>query len=137
MWAARRSQKCEGPCANVAAGTLARKRFEDASTIRKLALAISYFITSLYILLIVWPSIYCWQHGCKGADLDGFMPAFFLGPWGAVATAFSLNNAIKQTRKKQSWSWVFWPLAIIFAVVLLATIAFFAWVIYETAVHRK
>jgi hypothetical protein len=106
--------------------------------LRKLALAISYFITSVYILLIVWPSIYCWQHGCKGpGELDAFMPAFFLGPWGAVATAFSLRNAMQHIRKRHSWSWVFWPLAIIFAIILLGTIAFFAWVIYETAAHRK
>jgi hypothetical protein len=104
--------------------------------LRKLGLAISYFVTIIYILLILWPSAYCLQHECRGPDLDGFMPAFFLGPWGAIATAFSLRNAIQQIRKRQPWSWVFWPLAIIFAMVLLGTIAFFAWLIYETVTHR-
>lgn len=104
--------------------------------LRKIGLGISYFVAIVYILSILLPSIYCLRHGCRGPELDGFMPAFFLGPWGAVATAFSLRNAIQQIRKRQSWSWVFWPLAIIFVVVLLGTIAFFAWVIYETVSHR-
>jgi hypothetical protein len=47
-----------------------------------------------------------------------------------------LYNAIQQIRKRQSWSWVFWPLAIIFAIVLLGIIVFIGWVIYETAFHR-
>jgi hypothetical protein len=104
--------------------------------LRKLGLGISYFVTILYILLILLPAFYCLRHGCRGPELDGFMPAFFLGPWGAVATAFSLRNAIQHIRNRQSWSWAFWPLAIIFAIVLLGTIAFFAWVIYQTAFHR-
>jgi len=105
--------------------------------LRKLGLAIAYFITVVYILLIVLPGIYCLQHGCRGAgEGDAFMPAFFLGPWGAVATAFSLRNAIQNIRKRHSWSWVFWPLAIVFAIVLAGTIAFFGWVIFETVTHR-
>ncbi|MFZ0760594.1 MAG: hypothetical protein WAM69_11630 [Candidatus Sulfotelmatobacter sp.] len=105
--------------------------------LRKLGLAISYFIATVYILLILSPAVYCLQHGCRGPELDGFMPAFFLGPWGAVATAFSLRNAIQNIRKRQTWSWIFWPLAIIFAIVLIGTIAFFGWVIYETAAHHR
>ncbi len=104
--------------------------------LRKLGLAIAYLYSFVYILSIVLPSVYCLQHGCRGAgELDAFMPAFFLGPWGAVATGFSLRNAILHIRKR-SWPWLFWPLAIIFAIVLLGTIAFFGWVIYETASHR-
>jgi hypothetical protein len=106
--------------------------------LRKLGLAISYFIAIVYILLIAWPSIYCLQHGCKGpGELDAFLPAFGLTPVGAVATAFSLRNAIQQIRKRDSWPWVFWPLAILFAIVLFAVIAFIAWVVYETAFHRS
>jgi len=106
--------------------------------LRRVGLAISYFVAVLYILSILLPSIYCLQHGCKGpGELDAFMPAFFLGPVGAVTTAFSLRNSIQNIKKRQTWSWLFWPLAIIFAIVLLATIAFFAWVIFETAVHRR
>jgi hypothetical protein len=59
------------------------------------------------------------------------MPAFFLTPLGAIATAFSLHNAILQIRKRQPWSWTFWPLAIIFAIVLLGAIAFIVLLIYE------
>jgi Ni/Fe-hydrogenase subunit HybB-like protein len=104
---------------------------------RRLGLTISYFIAIVYFLSIVLPSIYCLRHGCRGpGELDAFMPAFGLTPVGAIATAFSLRNAIQQIRKRQSWSWVFWPLAIVFAIVLLGAIAFIAWVIYQTASHR-
>lgn len=106
--------------------------------LRKIGLAISYFVATLYILLILLPTLYCYQHDwCKGpAEGDAFMPAFLLAPAGAVATAFALRNAIQQIRKRHAWSWVFWPLATVFAIVLLGTAAFFAWMIYETASHR-
>jgi hypothetical protein len=106
--------------------------------LRKLGLTISYFIAIVYTLSILLPSVYCLQHGCTGpAELDAFLPAFGLIPFGSIATVFSLRNAMQQIRKRQSWSWVFWLLAIIFAIVLLGTIAFIAWVIYETAFHRS
>lgn len=105
--------------------------------LRRLGVAIAYFVAMLYILLIVWPAIYCYRTGCKGpGDLDAFMPAFFLVPWGGVAAAFSLRNSIRQIRKGKSWSWVFWPAAIAFATMLLATIAFIAVLIYFTAFRR-
>ena len=104
--------------------------------LRKLGLAISYFIAIVYILSILFPSIYCLRRGCRGPEGDAFMPAFFLTPYGAIATAFSLYNAIRQIRKRQPWSWVFWPLAIIFAIVLLGAIAFIALLIYQLASHR-
>ena len=105
--------------------------------LRKLGLAIAYFVAVVYVLSILLPSVYCLRHGCKGpGELDAFMPAFALIPFGTVATAFSLHNAIQHIRKKRSWSWVFWLLAVIFAIVLLATIAFIAWMIYRTAVGR-
>ncbi len=106
--------------------------------VRKISLAIAYFIASVYFLSILLPSIFCLRHGCKGpGELDAFLPAFALIPFGSIATVFSLRNAMQQIRKRQSWSWVFWLLAIIFAIVLLGTIAFIAWVIYETAFHRS
>ena len=105
--------------------------------VRKLGLIISYFIAVVYLLSILLPALYCFQQGCKGpGELDAFMPAFMLTPFGAIATAFSLHNAIQQIRKRQSWSWVFWPLAIIFAMVLLGIIFLIAFVIYYTALHR-
>jgi len=104
--------------------------------VRTIGLAIMYFIAVVYIISVVMPALYCYQHGCKGPEGDAFMPAFFLTPLGAIATAFSLHNAIQQIRKKQSWSWVFWPLAIIFGIVLLGAIAFIALLIYEVATHR-
>ena len=105
--------------------------------LRRVGLAIAYFIASVYILSILLPALYCLRQGCKGpGELDAFMPAFLLTPIGTIATAFSLHNTIQHIRKRQSWSWVFWPLAIIFAIVLLGAIAFITWVVYETAVHR-
>ncbi|HUK24937.1 MAG TPA: hypothetical protein VLV49_10185 [Terriglobales bacterium] len=105
--------------------------------LRKLGLAIAYFVSVVYLLLILLPSVYCLEHGCRGpGEGDAFMPAFMLAPAGATATAFSLRNAIQHIRKKSARSWVFWPLASVFAIVLLGTIAFFAWIVYETALHR-
>jgi hypothetical protein len=105
--------------------------------LRKLGLAISYFVAISFAFSIVLPSFYCWRHGCRGpGELDAFMPAFALTPLGAIATALSLHNAIQHIRKRQSWSWAFWPLAIIFAIVLLGIIALIALVIYHTAFHR-
>ena len=105
--------------------------------LRKLGLAISYFIAIVYVLSILLPSIYCLRHGCKGPEGDAFMPAFFLTPYGAIATAVSLYNAIQHIRKRQSWFWIFWPLAIIFAIVLLGAIAFVASLIYELTIHHR
>jgi hypothetical protein len=102
----------------------------------RLGLGISYFIAIIYVLSILLPCLYCYQHVCTGPDLDGFMPAFFLTPTGAIATAFSLRDAIQHIRKGHSWSGVFWPLAIIFAIVLVGVIAFVTWVVYETTFHR-
>jgi hypothetical protein len=105
--------------------------------LRKLGLAISYFIAIVFVLSIVLPSIYCLRNGCKGpGELDAFMPAFMLTPLGAIATAFSLHHAIQQIRKRQSWSRAFWPLAIIFTMVLLAVIALIALFVYYTVLHR-
>jgi|SRR5580704_8591020 hypothetical protein len=106
--------------------------------LRRLGLAISYFVSIVYALSILWPSVYCLRHGCRGGgEGDAFMPAFFLTPLGAIATAFSLHNAILQIRKRQPWSWTFWPLAIIFAIVLLGAIAFIVLLIYELASHHR
>jgi hypothetical protein len=104
---------------------------------RKVALAILYFVSIAYVYLIVSASVYCLQHGCKGPEGDIFMPAFFLTPLGIIAVALSLRHSIQQIRKRQPRSWLFWPLAIIFAIVLLAAVAFIAMLIYELATHRK
>jgi len=106
--------------------------------LRKLGFAISYFIAIGYILLILLPSIYCFQHhGCRGpGEGDAFMPAFFLAPLGTIATALSLYNAIQNIGKGQSWSWAFWPPAIIFSILLLGTIAFIGFLIYQLTFHH-
>jgi len=105
--------------------------------LRRLALGIAYFIASVYVLSIVLPSIYCLRHGCRGAgEGDAFMPAFFLTPVGAIATGFSLHNAIQHIRRRQAWSWVFWPLAVIFAVVLVGVVAVVGIGVYYTVFRR-
>jgi hypothetical protein len=104
---------------------------------RKVGLAIAYFVAVVYILAIVFPVDYCLRHGCKGpGELDAFMPAFGLTPFGAIATAFALRDSIQRIRKREAWSWIFWPLAIIFAAVLLGVVVFIAWFIYESVSHR-
>jgi hypothetical protein len=103
---------------------------------RRVALVILYFVAIVYVLSILFPSVYCLRHGCKGPEGDAFMPAFFLTPFGALAAGLSLHNSIQQIRKRQSWSWVFWPLAIVFATVLLGAIAFIVMLIYALAFHR-
>ncbi len=105
--------------------------------LRKVGLAIAYIVTGVYILSILLPSLYCLGQGCRGpGELDAFMPAFALTPLGAITTAFSLHNAIQNIKKRQTWSWVFWPLAIIFAIVLLGVMALIALFIYYTVFHR-
>ena len=105
--------------------------------LRKLGLAISYFIAIVFVLSIVLPSIYCLRNGCKGpGELDAFMPAFMLTPLGGIGTVFSLRNTVQQIRKRHSWSWAFWPLAMIFAIVLLCVIALIAMFVYYTVLHR-
>jgi hypothetical protein len=105
--------------------------------LRGLGLTIVYFISIVYIFLIVSAALYCYQHGCKGPDGDVFMLPFFLTPLGGIATAFCLYNAIQNIRKRDSWSWTFWPLAIIFAIVLLGVVAFIVLLIYYLASHRR
>lgn len=103
----------------------------------RLGLAISYLIAIAYVFSILLPSLYCFQHGCRGpGEYDAFMPAFLLTPPGAIATAVSLRNAIQNIRERHSWSWAFWPLTVIFAIVLLGAVTLMALVIYKTAFRR-
>jgi hypothetical protein len=104
--------------------------------LRKLGLTISYLVAIVYIFLIVSASVYCFRHGCRGPEGDVFMPAFFLAPVGTIATAFCLRNAIQNIRKRQRWSWLFWFPAIIFAIVVLGTIAFIVLLIRELTFHH-
>jgi hypothetical protein len=105
--------------------------------LRKLGLAVSYFVAVVYILSILWPSVYCLQHGCSGPDLDAFMPAFLFTPLGGIATAFSLHNAIQNIRRKDSRSWLFWPLAVVFAIVLLGVIVLIALFVFYTVLGNR
>jgi hypothetical protein len=104
--------------------------------IRKLGLAISYFIAIVYFLLILLPSIYCLQHGCRGPEGDAFMPAFMLVPIGSITTAFCLRNTVQHIRNRHSLSWLFWPLAIIFAIVLVGSLGFIARLIFALKFHH-
>jgi len=105
--------------------------------LRKLGLALCYGIAIVYILSILLPAFYCYSHGCRGpGELDAFMPAFAFTPLGAIATAFSLAHAVQNIKKGQS-TWLFWPLALIFSLVLLGVIALIAAIIIHTALHRR
>lgn len=103
--------------------------------LRRIGLTIAYFTAIVYILSVLLPSEYCLRHRCNGPDLDAFMPAFFLTPIGAFGTAFSLHNSIQNIRKR-SHVWAFWPLAILFAIVLLAIVALIVLGILQIATHR-
>ncbi len=104
--------------------------------LRRVGLAVSYFIAAVYIISILLPAMYCLRQGCRGpGELDAFMPAFMLTPLGSIGTAFSLRNSIQHIRRK-SWSRAFWPLAVIFAIVLLGIAGLTSWIVYETAIHR-
>jgi hypothetical protein len=105
--------------------------------LRRLGLTISYFVAIVYILSILWPALYCFQHGCRGPELDAFMPAFALTPIGAIATAFSLHNTIQNIRKNDSRSWLFWPLAIIFSIVLLGVVVLIALFVFYTVLGNR
>lgn len=97
---------------------------------RKIGLTISYFIAGVYVFCILDPAFYCWQHGCHGPELDGFMPAFFLTPIGAIASVFCLYHSVQNIRRK-SRPWLFWPLALLFGLVLAGVAALIAsFVIY-------
>lgn len=105
--------------------------------LRRAGVVIAYVIAIGYILSIVLPGLYCLRTGCRGpGELDAFMPAFMLTPIGGIATAFCLQNAAQQIRKRHQWSWAFWPLAVIFSIVLVGVIALIALVVYHTAFHR-
>lgn len=104
--------------------------------LRKLAIALSYFIALLYALSILLPVVLCLLQGCNGpGELDAFLPAFGLTPFGVVATVFSLRNAIQNIGKKHSPTWILWPFAILFVIVLACDVAFIMWIAYEAVVR--
>jgi hypothetical protein len=102
--------------------------------LRKLGLGISYFIAIVYILSFIVPLLYCLPH-CGGQGLDAFLPAFALTPFGAIATAFALHNAVQHIRKDSPPA-IYWPIAIIFSIVLLGIIALILVIIYMDIAHR-
>lgn len=95
--------------------------------LRKLGLAISYFIASVYIFSILLPSIYCLRHGCRGPGAgDAFMPAFFLTPLGAIAAAFSLHTPYNRSEKDNHGLGFSGLWQLFFAIVPLGVIALIA-----------
>ncbi|HUO24235.1 MAG TPA: hypothetical protein VMU61_01135 [Candidatus Aquilonibacter sp.] len=98
--------------------------------LRRLGLGISYFVAVVYILSFAVPFSFLLSclPKCGGSELDAFLPAAALTPFGAVATAFSWRNAIQNISKGESL-WLFWPLAIVFSIVLLGVVAMIAIVV--------
>jgi hypothetical protein len=115
---------------------------------RKLGLGISYFFAFAFIISFLVPLSFLLEcvrlyglQPCQGPDLDAFLPAAALTPFGAVGTAFSLRNSIQNIRR-HSRPWLFWPLAVIFSIVLLGVAVMIAVVVfYDThgnlVIHRS
>jgi hypothetical protein len=116
--------------------------------LRRIGLGLSYFLAITYLISFLVPLsflLYCIQlhslASCEGSGLDAFLPAAALTPFGAMASAFSLRNATQNIRKR-SRLWLFWPLAVIFSMVLLGVSAMIAIVIFydihgNLALHRS
>jgi hypothetical protein len=93
-------------------------------------------VAGLFAVSIMMPAAYCAQHGCEGPDLDGFMPALFLAPFGTVAVAVSLWGVVRRLRGGGAWVWVLWPVAVGEGVIL-AGVAGVILVGVSSAVWRK
>ena len=103
---------------------------------RKLGLAVCYGLAIVYILSIALPAVYCLRHGCKGpGELDAFMPAFMFTFPGAIATALCLSHTLQRIRKR-GWPWLFWPLAILFSIILFGVAVLVGLIVYHTVFHR-
>jgi hypothetical protein len=115
---------------------------------RKIGLGISYFFAIAYIISFLVPfslllecvRLYGLQH-CQGNGLDAFLPAAALTPAGTIGAVFSLRNSIQNIRR-HSRPWLFWPISIVFAIVLLGVAAMIVIVIVydirgNLALHRS
>ncbi len=89
---------------------------------------ITFIAAFLWIFLILWPLSYCISKGCSGPDLDGFMPAFLLTPYGLpcfIWTIFYIlkkiwpNSAAVQVIEKTVW--------IMLAVAVIGGIMYLHW----------
>ncbi len=89
---------------------------------QKLGVIISWLVAVLYALSLILPTGYCLIHGCRGAQGDTFMPAFFLTPFGILATIVAFISAVRNIKDKHPLSGAYWPFAIVFASVLLGMI---------------
>lgn len=105
--------------------------------LRKIALGVSYFFASAFLVSFLVPFsflMYCVHlHGlkhCQGPDLDAFLPAAALTPFGTIGSAFCLRDAIQNIRKRR-FPWLFWPLAVIFSLVLLGVAIMIAVVVID------
>ncbi len=85
---------------------------------------IIHAISGLFVLSLGLPSAYCFQHGCRGPELDGFMPALMLAPFGAPALALSMRATIRKMRSGSPWSYIGWPIVIVQGTTLAGVAGF-------------
>jgi len=54
----------------------------------------------IWLLLLIYPTSYCLEHGCSGPvggqNIDGFLPAFGFAPIGGPALLWSLYALVKR-----------------------------------------
>jgi len=55
-----------------------------------------------------------------GSEIDAFLPAFGLSPFGIPALALSLLAVLKQIRTRPSYAWALWLLAAALSIILAA-----------------
>lgn len=59
-----------------------------------------FALAGIWLLLLIYPTTYCLQHGCSGPvggqNIDGFLPAFGFAPIGGPALLWSLYVLVKR-----------------------------------------
>ena len=65
---------------------------------------VAFAITALWAFTILWAANYCFVHGYSGPNgnnIDAFLPAFALAPFGAPALIWSLVILLQTMRAKR------------------------------------
>jgi hypothetical protein len=81
-------------------------------------------ISILYVASIVLGFSSCPHYACRGTEIDAFLPAFGLSPFGIPALAIWLYATIKQIRRNEARGAGLLLLAILLSTVLTAITGF-------------
>lgn len=61
---------------------------------------LAFGAAGIWLLLLIYPSGYCMEHGCSGPvggqNIDGFIPAFAFAPIGVPALLWSLYVLVRR-----------------------------------------